>query len=138
VSDVISGKYRGACNLGSYTSAQTARGVLEHLRLRQKKSRLSWVASKEEETRHKAAVFSGAKPYLLVDMGAQARAFRQALAELSQDIALTLVLFEVTRHDLQEIALLLGVTPSVAQDRLVQGRRELASALRRALGVSGA
>lgn len=138
VKDIIAGKYRDRGTLGSFTAAQTARVVLLHLRIRQKRSRLSWVATQEETTRHKAAVLSGAKPYLLVDIGAQARAFRRALAELPQDVALLLVLHEVTRHDLGEIALLMNLTPRVAKARLTQGRRDLAAALRSALGVSDA
>ena len=47
------------------------------------------------------------------------------LGKMKPSLAETLVLFDVLGHNLDEVAALLGITPSAAQSRLFRARKEL-------------
>ena len=47
------------------------------------------------------------------------------LGKMKPSLAQTLVLFDVLGHNLDEVAELMGVTPSAAQSRLFRARKEL-------------
>ena len=109
--------YRGECSLGTWASRVAAHVAFNALRSRR---RAGAVFSPEE--------LGDAESPRKVDPVLAMR-LREALAELSDEKAETVILFDLLGHDLSEIAALTGATVAAAQSRLVRGREELRSRL---------
>lgn len=105
--------YRGECSLGTWASRIAAHVAFNALRSRK---RSGAVFSPEE-------VGEAESPRHVDPM--LAMRLRAALAELSEDKAETVILFDMLGHDLSEVAALMGVTVAAAQSRLVRGREDL-------------
>lgn len=105
--------FRGECSLGTWASRVAAHVAFNALRAR----------------RRAGVVFS---PEELVDTASPNRVdpvlamrLRAALAELSEEKAEAVILFDMLGHDLSEVAALTGVSVAAAQSRLVRGREDL-------------
>lgn len=112
--------FRGECSLATWISRIAANVSLNALRGR----------------RRRRALFSTEEaPDTVAPRGPDpdaARLVRAALTQISPDKAEAVLLHDLLGHDLAEIAVMAGASPSAVQSRLVRGRKELRALIERA------
>jgi RNA polymerase sigma-70 factor (ECF subfamily) len=113
-------RYRGECSLESWASTIAAHVVYKHIR-RRKLERRIFASAAADETLHAHPV-SVSRALTARDLTARVR---DELGRVSHDRAWAFLLHDVCGFDLKEMATILDVTVSAAQQRLVRGRRDI-------------
>jgi len=125
--------YARACSLRTWASTIASHVGFNALRARKRERR---VIDRSPETDYEAV-----PPPADVERAVTARSeleeLRAALSDMKPEQAQAVFLHDVLGHELAEIALMLHVSVSAAQSRLVRGRRELYRRIDRADNLRG-
>lgn len=113
-------RYRGDCSLEAWASTIAARVVYKHIRRRRLERRI-FAGTAADETLH-AHPLSTSRAVAARDLVARVRG---EIENVSHDRAWAFLLHDVCGFDLKEMASILEVTVSAAQQRLVRGRRDV-------------
>lgn len=123
VRTLLERKFSGACSLSTWASAIAGHVAIDALRARTRERGVFGA----EHVLELRTLNHPARP----DLGNQLEArsdveqLQEVLAGMKPDQAKTVVLHDALGHDLAEIAVMMGVSVSAAQSRLVRGRKEL-------------
>ena len=116
-------RFAGACSLSSWACSVASHVGLNALRSRRRERGV--MSLTEDPNTLPAIPARGADIEHEVGVREQIDRVRSHLATLPPEKAETILLHDVFGHDLSEIAVLMGVSVSAAQSRLVRGRKEL-------------
>ena len=122
VRTVADDKYSGECSLRSFASLLAARVAIDALRTHYRERRLFDQVERDA---------IGGDPEARLDARAELVRVRLTLATLTEERAAVLWMHDALGHELKEIALILGISVSAAQSRLVRGRAQLLERLRK-------
>jgi RNA polymerase sigma-70 factor (ECF subfamily) len=135
VVSIMREKFVGRCSLATWSSVIASRVAIDALRRRRNERRIFAFRKDDEDEEYEVPAADTVRPDRQAADRTELKAIRRALGRISPDKAEAVVLFEVMGHDLNEIAEMTGVSVAAAQSRLVRGRKELASKLRKERGV---
>jgi RNA polymerase sigma-70 factor, ECF subfamily len=126
VSTLVRGRFSRGCSLPTWASSIAAHVAFNALRAR-RRSRAVFDPVELWDVADRPAVGNAERD---ASARQQIRAVQTHLAAMSPKKAMVLVLHDVLGHDLTEVSVMLGVSVSAAQSRLVRGRRELLGRLK--------
>ena len=121
VMTLVRGRFSRSCSLSTWASSVAAHVAFNAMRAR-RRSRVVFDAIEVGEVADRPAAGDAERD---ASLRQQIRAVQSHLAEMSPKKAMVLVLHDVLGHELAECAVMLGISASAAQSRLVRGRRDL-------------
>jgi RNA polymerase sigma-70 factor, ECF subfamily len=129
VLSLVRGRFSRGCRLSTWASSVAAHVAFNALRAR-RRARVVFDPIELGDVADRRAIGDGERD---ASARQQIRAVQGHLAAMSPKKAMVLVLHDVLGHELADISVMLGISVSAAQSRLVRGRRELLGRL----GASG-
>lgn len=132
VRTLVERKFAGACSLSTWATAIAAHVGIDALRARVRERAMVW------DDRARGAEIAARTSSGNLERQLEARAeiaeLQGILSTIDPAQAETVLLHDVYGHELSEIAILMSVSVSAAQSRLVRGRKELLRRARARLG----
>lgn len=122
---LVRGRFSRGCSLSTWASSVAAHVAFNALRAR----RRSRVVFDPVEVGKVADRYATGDAERDASARQQVQAVQVQLAAMSPKKAMVLVLHDVLGHELSEVSVMLGISVSAAQSRLVRGRRNLLARL---------
>ena len=116
-------RYARACSLSSWAGAIACNVALKTLRSR--RTRRRYFDDRGDPAELSSDASGGCDPERQVMARQQLARLREHLAQMKPERVEVLLLHDMLRHELSEIAVLKGISVAAAQSRLVRGRKEL-------------
>jgi len=123
VRGIIEDKFAGQSSLTTWASAIAGHVAIDALRRSVRERRLFSNTTPTEVSPLPSGERAMAERRL--EARSEIQRLHRILGKMKPSLAETLVLFDVLGHNLDEVAALLGITPSAAQSRLFRARKEL-------------
>lgn len=120
---IVEDKFAGQSSLTTWASAIAGHVAIDALRRSVRERRLFSNTTSTEVS----PLPSGERAMTerRLEARSEIQRLHRVLGKMKPSLAETLVLFDVLGHNLDEVAALLGITPSAAQSRLFRARKEL-------------
>lgn len=120
---IVEDRFAGMSTLTTWASAIAGHVAVDALRRSMRERRLFSSATAAEVS--PAALGERAVTERRLEARSEIQRLHRILAKMKPSLAETLVLHDVLGHNLDEVAALMGITPSATQSRLFRARKEL-------------